>query len=100
MVKDQSIVELLTMLRLDERGWQVVDHWEADLMAVGVADRRAPRRLVYVSTLGLAPGRYYYQCEKENGQNIENYIVVGEDEDIGYQALVKVLEAHLSPPTS
>ena len=36
-IKDRSICELVARLDLPRRGWQIAEHWEADLLAVGIA---------------------------------------------------------------
>ena len=53
--KSESIRRLVSRLRLDDRGWVVVepDPWEADLMAIGVSTTAEPRRIVYLSTYRL-----------------------------------------------
>jgi hypothetical protein len=63
MMKDDAIscaVEhLRTCLGPDE--FQIMDHWDADPTAIGVASASDPQRLVYFS---LAPGeeRRFYVC--------------------------------------
>ena len=61
--KDRSITDLLSKLSYASRGWTLVDHWEADLFAIGLASDRMPGRLVYVSTYLKEPGRYFFECE-------------------------------------
>jgi hypothetical protein len=94
--KDKSIRDLVARLRLDSRGWQVVDHWEADLCAIGVAAVRDPRRLVYISTFSRAPGRYDYECEMSDGPNADEYKTTASGESVDYGTLIKVMEAHLA----
>lgn len=43
--------------------FQVVDHWDADLCAIGVAAMNDESRIVYVSTFRQPPGIYWYECE-------------------------------------
>ena len=93
--KDRTIRELITRLELAARGWQVVDHWEADLQAIGVATKQDPRRLVYVSTFSRAPGHFDYQCEAPAGPDDEDYTTTTSGDDVDYETLLKVLEAHL-----
>ena len=56
-----TLLVVLKQLRQDlgDTAFVVVDHWESDLCAVGVADPRNPRVLAYVSTWSQPEGRYY-----------------------------------------
>jgi hypothetical protein len=95
--KDPSIHELLRALSLEERGWVVLDDWDADLCAVGIAHRSQPRRLVYVSTWKKPLGRYYYGCEAPKGPEPTDYEVTDEADDVDLAALVRAMVGHLSP---
>ena len=57
--KDQSIVRLLDGLtaRLGPRAFDVVDHWESDLCAIGIARPDNHDVLVYISTNGESDER-------------------------------------------
>lgn len=94
--KNKSIRDLVARLRLGSRGWQVVDHWEADQCAIGVAAIRDPRRLVYISAFSRAAGRYDYECEMSVGLNADEYKTTASGEDVDYDTLVKVMETHLA----
>ncbi|MGI8794689.1 MAG: hypothetical protein ACR2H3_16200 [Acidimicrobiales bacterium] len=95
LAKAPSIIALLEALDLDRRGWEVVDHWDADECALGIAGRGQPRRLVYVSTFQRGPERYDYECEVPGGPDIEQYEVTIRGEDVCLETLVAVLESHL-----
>lgn len=95
LAKDRSIRQLVSLLDLGQRGWTLVDHWEADLCAVGIASDAEPRRLVYVSTYAKAPGTYDYECEVPNGAQPTEYQTVASGEDASLVELVAVLERHL-----
>jgi hypothetical protein len=95
VAKDQSIRELVALLELGRRGWVLVDHWEADLCAVGIARGIEPRRLVYVSTYDKAPESYDYQCEVPDGAQATGYRTVACGEDVSFTELVAALERHL-----
>jgi len=56
--KDPEISRLLERLDLENRGWQIVDSWDADMCSVGICGRANERRLVYVSTCNVPPGHY------------------------------------------
>lgn len=93
--KAPSIVALLERLDLDSRGWEVLDHWNADECAVGITRAGQRRRLVYVSTYERGPERYYYECEVPVGRGDDQYEVTDRGEDVDFETLVKVLESHL-----
>lgn len=96
LVKDESILALLDRLQLTSRRWAVVDHWEADLFAVGIAHHDDPRRLVYVSTWNKPVGRYYFDCETPTSDDPLDY-ESHEVEDADFETLVAAMEAHLRP---
>ena len=95
--KDNSIVRLVTRLGLEARGWTIVDHWEADLSAVGIAPTNAPGQIVYVSTFGQERERYYYQCESPKGGAPEDYEVVCEGNNATFDEILAVMVRHFSP---
>ncbi|MCB9601487.1 MAG: hypothetical protein H6721_13535 [Sandaracinus sp.] len=93
--KDETIRALLARLELGRRGWHVVDHWDADLQAIGIATERDRRHLVYVSTFSRAPGRFDYECKTPSGPDETDRVATAAGEDVDYETLVKALEAHL-----
>ena len=95
-LKEERITKLLSALDLERRGWTVVDHWEADTCAIGLARPSDLRRLVYVSTFNKAAGRYDYECELPSGPEDTEYESTDRREDVTYDELVKALERHLS----
>ena len=95
--KDTSIDQLVAALPMRERGWVVVDHWDADLFAIGVARKDDERRLVYVSTFKRAPGRYDYQCETPSGPDATEFDTTETGDDVGIDELVRAMMRHLSP---
>ena len=50
LVKDRRILDLVSRLGLEKRGWVIADDWEADLCAIGIA-RTVTRQSVFRSTL-------------------------------------------------
>ena len=96
LTKDASIWRLLGELadRLDAHGFQVVDHWDADLFSIGIARVDAPERLVYVSTYRQPAGRYAYECEEPDGE--QEYEVTGRADGVILDHLVEIIRAHLS----
>jgi hypothetical protein len=94
-LKDQSIVDLLSRLNLDGRDWQVIDHWEADLCAIGVRSRLDSGRLVYVSTYRKRPGLFYYECEGPASGEAP-YTKVESGEAANFEELLEVMKRHLA----
>ena len=95
--KDPSIVQLVAALPMRERSWVLVDHWEADLFAIGVGRKGDERRLVYISTFKRAPGRYDYECETPSGPELTDFDTTEEGEDVGIDELVRAMVRHLAP---
>lgn len=98
LVKHESVLALLERLELARRGWIVVDHWDADLCAVGIAHRDDPRRLVYVSTWNRPTGRCYFDCETPTGDDPTDYESHAV-EDADFETLVRAMEAPLRTPS-
>ncbi len=92
--RDSSIEDVLARLRLSARGWIVVDHWDGDRCAVGVAAENRPRQLVYISTFNRKANRYYFECEAPTGDNPTDFKTTDEGE-VDFTALVAVMEKHL-----
>lgn len=94
-MKHDTIVTLLDRIGLEERGWVLVDHWEADSFAIGIADRHDTRRLVYVSTFGGNGDRYFYECEEPAGDEETDYRVTARADDVSFAELMAAMEQHL-----
>jgi len=98
--KDNSIIALLHRLkgRLGEHTFQVVDHWENDAFAIGIARPDRPGHLAYVSTLSNEPDAYFVSLElPPSGEWADHpYTPVGESNISSFEELAVVLEAHLS----
>ena len=95
--KDRSILDVLTLLRRDLGGaaFVLVDHWEDDLAAVGIARADNERVLAYISTYGLAPGRYYLELETPGpSADTTDYHVVQRSESMDYEALCRAVAKH------
>ncbi len=98
LVKDESILALLANLaaEIDRNLWKVVDYWNADLCAVGIASATDTRFLVYVSTWRQPPGTYAYECEGPPlpGSDFP-YESVASGEGATFSQLVDALRKHL-----
>lgn len=99
VAKDESILGFLARLssELDPRLWRIVDHWEIDLHAIGIARPDDPGVLVYVSTWRQRPGRY--DCSLElpplPGGDVP-FRSVGEKDGIEFPDVLRLIQEHLS----
>ena len=66
MIKDLTIQWLID--EIAERMGpvvRVVDHWDADLFAIGFESSAAPNRTVYVSSWERRLGTYHFECQTD-----------------------------------
>ncbi len=96
LLKDDAILSLLDRLQLTERGWEVVDHWEADRCAIGIRSLRVPGHLVYISVFDKPGELYYFEAEAEDSEAELGYEVVEDGQSVTYDALLAALERHLA----
>ena len=100
LVKDESIHNVLAKLKKALRGhaFQVVDHWEASLCAIGVASPEDKRVLAYISTFDKPQGYYFLSLELPPPSGSEQaYVPAGEYEHIDFQELARLIKEHLDP---
>ena len=99
--KDPAIIELLERLRrrLGPEAFDVVDHWEGDPTAVGIASPREHGVLAYLSTFDRPPGRYDVELEwpPAPGQEFP-YRDAGKHRDLDFEAMAEVVRRHFSHP--
>lgn len=97
VTKDPEILALLEALRgsLGENSFRVVDRWDADLCAIGIANVAKEARLVYVSTFDQSPGRYSFELEVPDEGADPPHQTVGAGEDVDFEELLRVVEEHL-----
>lgn len=97
--KDRAIIEVISKLqqRLGENFFQIVDHWEADLCGIGIANPQAHEILVYIGTAHMPEGQYFVELESapEPGSEMP-YQVAGRYESVGFEELVSIVSAHLT----
>ena len=95
--KDTAIFELLDRLRasLGRGSFQVVDHWDTDREAIGVAHPGDVRVLAYLA-LTADPIRYtvYLELPSKDGDEV-SYTPAGEHHDVTFEKLVGVVRRHL-----
>jgi len=94
--KEQAIKDLIAALPLGENPWILVDHWDADLCAIGIARADQPRQLVYVSSFGRSTGRYDYECETPKGPQADEYTTTTSGEDVDFETLLDIIRRHLA----
>ena len=95
--KDKSIIDFVNMIQheIDSHGWIIIDNWDADRFAVGIAKKANPKILVYISTYEKSPFKYDYECEMpENDQGLE-YEAIDKEVDVDIKKVVSILKQHL-----
>lgn len=99
LVKEQSILETLGLLsaRFGDKTLRAIDHFEADLCAISVGREGDRCRLVYFSTYGHAPGRYYVELELPPTEStVSPFVKGGQYSDVDFETLVRLVAEHLS----
>lgn len=96
LTKDASIWQLVGELagRLDAHQFQIIDHWDADLFAIGIGRADKPGRLVYVSTYQQPPGHYAFECEEPHREH--KFEAGYRANAVTFDQLVDVIRRHLS----
>ena len=97
--KDESINRFLSRLEseLGPCNYQVVDHWEADPCAIGIASAKDSRRLVYVCTYDQPPGSFYFECEiGGESTNKSDYDSTVSGEAADFFTLLAIIRGHLA----
>jgi hypothetical protein len=83
--------------RLGAGAFLVVDHWPADLDAIGIASPRDTSRLMYVSSYGCAVDEYFVSFEGAPVGDAEGmpYTPLGERSVHGLDALIEAFQQHI-----
>jgi hypothetical protein len=96
--KDPTIRYVLARLEADlgPGAFVIQDHWEQDLMAVGIACPHELGRLAFISTFGCAPERYDIELElpPQPGSDFP-YSDGGRFWGVEYDALREITTRHL-----
>lgn len=97
MDKDHSILALIAQLRADlgDDQFDIVDHWDGDLCAIGVAKPSDHALLAYISTSVRPQGNYFLELETAPGESSEVYDVAGRYDSIVYSDLLERIDRHL-----
>ncbi len=80
---------------LGKGAFAVVDHWEADLCAVGLARPSDERFLIYLSTWPPESGLYSYQLESPARGDDSPYTAGDLVADAAYEAVFDAARCHL-----
>lgn len=94
--KDRRILDLLDQLRskLGDGAFDIVDHWEQDLIAVGIASPRNHQILVYI---GVYDDGYHAELElppvtEDDGR----YRVAGRYSGLSFDQLANIVDTHFA----
>jgi len=95
--KDVSLQIAIAKLRHEfgATAFKVVDHWEADTCAVGIAHPDNHEILVYVSTCALPEHGYFVSLELPSEEADLPYRPAGEFNDVDLDNLVRIVRQHL-----
>lgn len=96
--KDQSLRDVLARLVSDlgEGVFEVVDHWDGDLCAIGLARPADQRYLVYVCTFPPETELFAYECERPPTDPDFPYDSDGMVEEASYDQLLDAVRQHLA----
>ncbi|PZR29818.1 MAG: hypothetical protein DI535_01570 [Citrobacter freundii] len=90
MEKDNSITDLIEKLRplIDLNNLEIVDHWEADLCAIGLTKQD---QTIYISThnyQGSEVPKYDFDLEKSTGPLAHQFKVIKEGRAVSEDELL------------
>lgn len=97
--KDANLLRLLAELRvsLGDHAFDIVDHWEADLQAIGIASPRNHGVLAYLSIHDCDTAHCNVELElpAATGQD-DAYLLAGNHWNVELNDIVKIIREHLS----
>jgi hypothetical protein len=93
MEKNTSVQNLISRLSLEFSKLRIVDHWESDLTAIGIANSDSENKLIYISTY-ITGNKYYYELEQSVADNEVKYYLVEKD-TVDYDSLVEIVRRYL-----
>lgn len=100
--KDASVWAMIAgvMQHVDSHALDVIDHWDADLAAIGFARAGVPNRLVYVSTWKQPAGHFAFDLEVDDSSTGEARGMGTGELGVTLDVLVEVVRRHLDvrPP--
>ncbi|NQT38676.1 MAG: hypothetical protein HQ581_14360 [Planctomycetes bacterium] len=95
--KERAILDVVDRLRSDlgDGTFDIVDHWEIDLCAIGLALPRDHRILVYISSCGHPNGEYDYEMELPPEPGTDDlYSVADRNPACDYGTLLQAIKRH------
>jgi hypothetical protein len=97
--KDAALLNVLERLaeRLGSETFHIVDHWDCDRAAVGIANPKEHGTLVYISTFGMPADRYIVELElpSEPGRDLP-YRIASSRSGLDFERLVAVVRRHFA----
>jgi len=96
--KNQEIIDVLARLQqmFGEGCFDIVDHWDADLNAIGIANPADHGRLAYIAINNDHPNGYFVELELPPSPESDlPYCIAGNFEDIDFEQLASVVGRHL-----
>lgn len=95
--KDPLVLAFLDGLTEAGCEWELQDHWEGDLSAVGVSSPHDARQLAYVSTWGQSNGLYHVELEGP-AVGVEPYETVRVVDSVDLATAVRLVSDHITMP--
>lgn len=95
-VKQDALRGMLARLdqRLGRGTFQIVDHWESDLDAIGVAHPRNRELLAYIAACGC--DEFYVELELPHARSELPYSVAGTFRSLTFDDLADIVAKHLA----
>jgi hypothetical protein len=97
-MKDKSVLDVVSWLEESlSQKLLAIDHWDADMYAIGIARADHPNELVYVSTWNRPPDRYLVEIESAPSAGVDlPYTTVARHDDVDRDDLLRIVREHLS----
>jgi hypothetical protein len=95
--KDAKISEVLLWLKDRIGSFSVIDHWEGDRRAIGVAAKHNPKQLVYICYEGRSDD---YSVELETAPPPDSempHATIGRFNGVLREELARIVAQHLTP---
>ena len=95
--KDPTIRDVISRLatRLGSDAFHIVDHWNANLCAIGISAPSNHKVLAYIQTFGSAKGRYDAHLElPPKDRRKFPYADAGVHPQVTFAKIVKIVQKH------
>jgi len=94
MNKIKSIEKLLNLFSMEENGWEIRDHWDGDMAAIGIVKKGHGDRLAYIRVPNEKADRYDYELETNSSYDTD-YTVAGRGTNVDFKTLFSIIKSHL-----